>query len=55
MLAKEFLGYAEHLLRNLPFEVCGLLAVRVYAESLLYMPCKVLFLMFPRVEELGRA
>ena len=43
----------EHPLRDVPFKVCSLLAVRINAVRLFDVPCKVLLLVLPRVEELG--
>lgn len=53
MLADEPLCHGEHPLRDVPFKVGGFLAVRVDAECLLDVPCEVLLLVLPRVEELG--
>lgn len=53
-LAEELACYREHLLRNLALKVSCFFAVRVNAVRLFNVPCKVLFLVLPRVEELRR-
>lgn len=54
MPADEPLRHGEHPLRDFPFKVGRLLAVRVDAVCLLDMAGEVLLLMLPRVQELLR-
>ena len=54
MPAEELRCHREHLLCDVPLKVGCLLAVRVNTVRLFYVPCEVLLLVFPRVEELFR-